>query len=212
VRTLGPDYLAYALLDAVVDSYFPLLEQIGDRLEQLEEDVVSGKGRDAPKRLLDIRHDLLTLRRAIWPLREVLSTLYRDETPFIDRETQLYLRDCYDHAVQLLDVLEAYREMASGLMDVHLSTISNRMNEIMKVLTVIATIFIPLTFVSSIYGMNFDPDVSRWNMPELRWRYGYPFALAVMLAMTIGLLVYFRSRGWLRSEDLKPRRDPESSD
>jgi magnesium transporter len=204
VRKFGPDYLAYALLDAVVDSYFPLLERLGDRLEQLEDLVLAGKGKDTPRRLLGARHDLLTLRRAIWPLREALSSLYRDDTPFISDSTRIYLRDCYDHTVQLLDVVEAYREISSGLMDVHLSAMSNRMNEIMKVLTVIATIFIPLTFISSIYGMNFDPDTSPWNMPELRWRWGYPFALGIMAAVTLGLLLFFRTRGWLRADDLKP--------
>jgi magnesium transporter len=206
VRKFGPDYLAYALLDAVVDSYFPLLERLGDRLEQLEDLVLANRGRDTPRRLLAARHDLLTLRRAIWPLREALSSLYRDESPFISDSTRVYLRDCYDHTVQLLDMVEAYREVTSGLMDIHLSTISNRMNEIMKVLTVIATIFIPLTFISSIYGMNFDPDTSPWNMPELRWRWGYPFALGIMAAVIVGLLLFFRTRGWLRADDLKPPR------
>ncbi len=207
LRSQKADYLAYALLDGVVDAYFPLLERLGDRMENLEDEVLDGRPRrDLPNRLLAVRHDLLTLRRAIWPLREALSSLYRDESPFVRAETQLYLRDCYDHVVQLLDVLEAYREMANGLMDVHLSSISNRMNEIMKVLTVIATIFIPLTFVSSIYGMNFDPDASPWNMPELRWAYGYPIALGLMGAIAVALLAYFFARGWLTSDDLMPRR------
>jgi magnesium transporter len=212
VRKNGADYLAYALLDAVVDSYFPLLERLGDQLEQLEDLVLAGKGHDTPRRLMAARHDLLTLRRAIWPLREALASLYRDDTPYIGDSTRLYLRDCYDHTVQLLDVVEAYREVSSGLMDVHLSAISNRMNEVMKVLTVIATIFIPLTFVSSIYGMNFDPDASPWNMPELRWRFGYPFALGIMAAMTIGLLLFFRTRGWLRSDDLRPRHPEDRAE
>lgn len=212
VRSAGPDYLAYALLDAVVDSYFPLLEAFGDRLEELEALVIGGRSRETPERLLRARSDLLTFRRAVWPLREALSTLYRDETDLILEETRVYLRDCYDHVVQVLDVVEAYRELTNGLMDVFLSAASNRLNDTMRVLTVIATIFIPLTFVSSIYGMNFDPSVSPWNMPELRWTYGYPFAMGLMALIAIVLLVFFLRRGWLRADDLRTKsRRPRGS-
>lgn len=199
LRSAGSDYLAYSLLDAIVDNYFPLLEYTSDRLEILEEEVVASPRHDFPGRVLALRHELLGLRRVIWPLREVLSALYRDDTPLIVPETRVYLRDCYDHVVQLIDVLESHREVAGGLMDVYLSSVSNRMNEVMKVLTVIATVFIPLTFVSSIYGMNFDPKASPWNMPELEWKLGYPFALLVMSLIAAGLLYYFRRRGWLGS-------------
>jgi magnesium transporter len=139
----------------------------------------------------------LTLRRAIAPLREMLGTLHRQDLGFVSDDTRLYLRDCYDHTLQLLDVVETYREIATSLMEVYMSAVSNRMNEVMKVLTIIATLFIPLTFVSSIYGMNFATGASRWNMPELTWTYGYPFALGLMLAIAMGLLIYFRRKGWL---------------
>ncbi len=197
IRTSGTDYLAYALIDAVIDNYFPLIERYGDELEQIEAEVIASPSRSTPARILGSRHDLMQFRRAIWPLREALNALLHDEAKLITAETRVYLRDCYDHTIQLIDMVETYREIASGLMDVYLSSVSNRMNEVMKVLTVIATIFIPLTFVSSIYGMNFDPHVSRWNMPELDWYYGYPFALGLMLAITIGLLFFFRRKGWL---------------
>ncbi|MCA9592704.1 MAG: magnesium/cobalt transporter CorA [Myxococcales bacterium] len=210
VRKAQCDYLAYAVLDAVVDHYFPVLEGVSDRLELLEEEAIHEPRSDLPARLQHARHELLTLRRAVWPLREALSTLYRDDTPLVSDDTRVYLRDCYDHVIQVLDVLETHREIASGLMDIYLSSVSNRMNEVMKVLTVIATIFIPLTFVSSIYGMNFDPHRSRWNMPELEWDYGYPFALGLMLLMAAALLFYFRKKGWLGGEDVTlppPRHD-----
>ncbi|MEZ4222168.1 MAG: magnesium/cobalt transporter CorA [Polyangiaceae bacterium] len=197
VRRSGSDFLAYSLLDAVVDHYFPLLEQTGERLEQLEEEVVNAPSPGIPARLLAVRHELLALRRAIWPLREVISALQREDSEIVSQETRVYLRDCYDHVVQLIDVLESLREVPGSLMDVYLSSVSNRMNEVMKVLTVIATVFIPLTFVSSIYGMNFDPKSSPFNMPELTWYWGYPFALLLMALIAVGLLVYFRRQGWL---------------
>ncbi len=208
VRKANADYLAYAVLDAVVDHYFPVLESVSDRLEMLEEEAIHAPRSDLPARLQRARHDLLTLRRAVWPLREVLSTLYRDESPLVTADTRVYLRDCYDHVIQVIDVLETHREIASGLMDIYLSNVSHRMNEVMKVLTVIATIFIPLTFVSSIYGMNFDTRRSPWNMPELEWRYGYIFALVLMLVMALLLLAYFRRKGWLGGDPvLAPPKD-----
>jgi len=144
-----------------------------------------------------MKRELLGLRRAIWPHRETVNALLRQETSLIGADIHPYLRDCYDHAVQQLDIVETYREIASGLLDVYLSSLSNRMNEIMKVLTIIATIFIPLTFIAGIYGMNFDPDSSPWNMPELTWPYGYPAALGSMAVIAVGLLYWFRKRGWL---------------
>src|SRR5204862_2163768 len=140
----------------------------------------------------------LYLRRAIWPQREALNTLVRDDIPHISAETRLYLRDVYDHAVRIIDLVETYREVCSDLMDLYLSSVSNRMNEIMKVLTVISTIFLPLTFIAGVYGMNFDTTLSRWNMPELRWRYGYPFALGLMVLSVLFLLYYYARKGWLR--------------
>ena len=145
----------------------------------------------------DLKRDLLTVRRAVWPMRDLLAAMLRDDTPLIAEHTRVYLRDCLDHTIQLIDMIETYREIASGLVDIHLSSISNRMNEVMKVLTIIATIFIPLTFVAGIYGMNFDPDAAPWSMPELRWRFGYPMVLGFMFAVAIGLLLWFRRLGWI---------------
>lgn len=197
VRAGGPDYLAYALIDAAVDSYFPVLEALGEQLEELEDAIIENPRRGVDGALHRVRRDLITLRRGIWPLRETLGALSRDPDPLVADETRIYLRDCYDHAVQIIDLLETYREIAGGLLDVYLSSVSNRMNETMKVLTVIATIFIPLGFVAGLWGMNFDPDASPWNMPETRWRYGYPLALGVMASVAGGLLLWFRRRGWL---------------
>ena len=197
MRARGPDYLAYALLDAAIDSYFPLLEVYGEKVETLEQNVVGQPEFAYITEIHDLKRNLLTARRAVWPQREMLNSLIRDESDFISAETRIFLRDCYDHAIQLIDMIETYREIASGLVDIQLSSISNRMNEVMKVLTIIATIFIPLTFIAGIYGMNFDPDTSPWNMPELRWRYGYPVALLAMGTIAAGLLLWFRRKGWL---------------
>src|SRR3990172_8308438 len=153
IRCAGPDYLAYSVLDAVVDNYFPALERYGEQIEDLEQEVVTRPARQTLARIHDVKRDLLTLRRAVWPAREVLNSLVRDESPFIARDTRTYLRDCYDHSVRVIDIIETDRETAFGLLETYLSSMSNRMNEIMKVLTIIATIFIPLTFIVGIYGM-----------------------------------------------------------
>lgn len=191
LRSSGTDYLAYALLDATVDQYFPPLETLGERLETLEDEFCSRPRPTALQELHRAKRDLLTLRRCVWPLREALSQLQRDESGLIQRETRPYLNDLYDHTVQLMDVVETYRELASGLLDIYLSSLSHRLNEVMMVLTVIATIFIPLTFLSSIWGMNFH------HMPELDEPWGYPAALASMLLVAGGLLYFFRRRGWI---------------
>ncbi|MFO0837496.1 MAG: magnesium/cobalt transporter CorA [Phycisphaerae bacterium] len=199
LRAAGPDALAYALLDAVVDAYFPVLETIGERLDLLEDAVLAAPARRAFQQVHEVKRQLFTLRRAAWPMRDALNTLVREPLPRIADETRLYLRDCYDHVLRIIDLVETYREYCADLMDLYLSSSSQRMNEIMKLLTIISTIFIPLTFISSIYGMNFDPNASRWNMPELRWRYGYLLALLVMFAIGVALLAYFWRRGWLQS-------------
>ncbi len=196
IRTAGADYLAYALFDAIVDGFFPVLEKLGERLEDLELEVLEGKQQSA-RQIHEIKRELLAMRRAIWPQRELANALLRDESPHIQQNTRLYLRDTYDHAVQVMDMVETFREIASGLMDLYLSGTSNRMNEIMKVLTIISTIFLPLTFIAGVYGMNFDTNVSEANMPELKWRYGYEFALGLMALSVIGLLIYYRRKGWL---------------
>jgi magnesium transporter len=191
IRSSGADYLCYALIDALIDGYFPAVEAFGDRLEALEAQVTSNPRQSTVAAIHAVRRDLLALRRAIWPHREAISALLRDESPLMTPETRLYLRDCYDHCVQLVDIVETQREMAAGLTDLYLSSASHRMNEIMKVLTIFAAIFIPLTFIAGIYGMNFA------HMPELGWRVGYPLALLLMAAVASAMLVFFRLRGWL---------------
>lgn len=200
IRERGADYLAYALLDAVVDGFFPVLERLGEHIEDLEVEVIDAKRRMS-KPIHDLKRDLLTLRRAIWPQRDLVNALLREDNPIIAKDTRLYLRDTYDHAVQLMDMVETYRELSSGLMDLHLSGISNRMNEIMKVLTIISTIFLPVTAIAGIYGMNFHHETSPYNMPELDWYYGYPFVWLLMLASVVGLLTYYRRKGWIRKDD-----------
>ncbi len=199
IRSSGPSYLAYALLDAVIDGYYPLLETFGERLEALEDEIL---GNPQPVILHEIhksKGDLLALRRAIWPQREAINALIRDENPLITKTVRLYLRDCYDHCVQIMDAIETYRELAGGLMDVYLSSVDNRQNEVMKVLTIMASIFIPLTFLAGIYGMNFE------HMPELHFAWGYPFLLAVMFLLTVAMVVYFRRKGWLGWQQNEPR-------
>ena len=197
IRTAGTDYLAYALLDAVIDAGFPLAEKISEALDELEDDVLLKPEPSTVSRIQRIRSDLLGFRRSVWPLRDALGTLLRGESPVFEKETLIYLRDCHDHAVRILDLVETYREIASSLMDGYMSQLSHRMNEVMKVLTIIATIFIPLSFIAGVYGMNFDGEVSPWNMPELRWVWGYPFAVGLMLVVGLGMLAWFRKKGWL---------------
>jgi len=197
IRQFGPDFLAYTILDAVIDAYFPVLESIGERLDQLDDKVYTEADRDTITQVHELKSDLLQLRRTVWPLRDALSTLIREPDPLVGEETRLFLRDCHDHVVQVIDLVQVCRETCSDLRDVYLSTINNRMSEVMKVLTVIATIFIPLSFIAGLYGMNFDPNASPWNMPELRWRFGYPYALGLMAAVAAGLLWFFWRRRWI---------------
>jgi len=202
LRKCGADFLAYALWDAVIDGFFPVLEMIGDRIEDLEDEVVISPTPKTLAAIHQVRRELLALRRAIWPQRDALSVLIRDNSNLIQPETLQYFRDCYDHTVMLIDMIETYRELASGLMDVYLSSVSNKMNEVMQLLTVISTIFIPLTFIAGIYGMNFNTETSQWNMPELDWEYGYIFCLGVMGGIAIILLFFFWRKGWLRIQSL----------
>lgn len=197
VRGHGADYLAYTILDAVVDVYFPHLERVGERLEALEDEVIISPSKRSVARLHVIKREILTMRRAIWPLREAVNATIRDIMPFVTDETRVYLRDCYDHTVQIIDLLENYREVASGLMDIYLSSMSNRLNEVMKVLTIISTIFIPLTFIAGVYGMNFHTEKSPWSMPELAWYWGYPLVMLLMAAVAVWMLFYFWRLGWI---------------
>ena len=199
LRASGPDYLLYQLVDAMVDSQFPAREALGERIEEMEGAIIAKPDPAGVLRIQDIKHDLLVMRRIAFPARDALGALYRDPTPLVAEGTRLYLRDCHDHAVQIMDLVETYRELASGLMDVYLSSVSNRMNEVMKVLTIIATIFMPLSFIAGVYGMNFETSRSRWNMPELKWVYGYPYALGLMAAVAVTMLGFFHHRGWLQA-------------
>jgi magnesium transporter len=191
IRSGGPDYLAYAVLDAVVDAYFPLLEELGDQLEVLETKIIDRPDRDAIAKLHQVKRDLLAFRRAIWPLREVIGTLSREETPLIAESTRLYLRDCQDHTIQLVEVIETLRDTSSGLIDLYLSSVSNRLNEVMKFLTIVGTIFMPLTFIAGVYGMNFQ------FMPEIPHPYGYPAVLVLMALIGAMMLLYFRRKKWI---------------
>jgi len=191
IRKAGADYLLYALLDAMVDHAFPLLEQYSERLESMEQRVVANPDPVLLREIHQIKRDLSILRRVIWPMRDVLDTLYRNERGDLVEDTRPFMRDVYDHAVQVLDIVETYREMASGLGDLYMNAVSNRMNEVMKVLTIIATLFIPITFIAGVYGMNFE------YIPELGWKYAYPTFWGVCITVTIGLLIYFRKKRWL---------------
>ncbi|PZO44840.1 MAG: magnesium and cobalt transport protein CorA [Shackletoniella antarctica] len=196
IRTQGSDYLAYALLDTIVDSFFPVLEAIGETLEDLEEEVVANPTNATIKKIHRMRRALMKLRRHIWPQRSVINSLIRDSDELISQEVRVYLQDVYDHIVQVVDIIENYREIASSLMDVYLSSINNRMNEVMKLLTVISSIFIPLTFIAGVYGMNFNTERSPFNMPELDWYWGYVLCLAVMAVIAAAQIYLFWKRGW----------------
>jgi magnesium transporter len=191
IRSLGVDYLAYSLMDVLVDHYFLVLEKIGDELERIEEDIMSDKCEDLTHDIHMIKGDLMTLRKAMWPMRDVLSQLARGEVALFKKNTIPFIRDVYDHTVQVVDSVENYRELTSSLHDIQLSKIGQKANEVMKVLTMMSTVFIPLTFIVGVYGMNFD------FMPELRWKYGYAVVWGAMLVIVIGLLAFFRKRKWL---------------
>ena len=193
VRQAGADYLTYLLLDSIIDGYFPVLEKYGDRIETLEDRLVLRPQSSYLEEIYAVRRELLALRRAIWPLRNVTDLLVRGESNLIHSDIKIYFRDCYDHVIQLLDIVETYRELSSSLMDVYLSSMSNKMNEVMQVLTVISTIFIPLTFIAGVYGMNFE------YMPELHWRWSYVACLGLMAVVASSLVLFFWRRGWFDS-------------
>jgi len=191
LRGAGADYLAYALLDAVIDQYFVVLERLAERVELLEEEVVIEPTKVTIRNIHHLKQEMLQIRRAVWPLRELISGLERRDSDLIGEDILVYLRDIYDHTVQIIDTVETSREMLSGMLDIYLSSEANRTNEVMKVLTVYATIFMPLTFIVGLYGMNFK------YMPELEWRLGYPVLVVVMAALTLGMVIYFRRKKWL---------------
>ena len=196
-RHMKSDYLAYALVDAVVDHYFPLIQSLGDSLEEFQQTVIENPTAKRVRDLHDFRYAMAELRRAIWPQRELLGRLLRDETGLLAPRTKPFIRDCYDHTVIMVDILETFRDSTRNLMDLYLSSLTIRTNEIMRVLTVISAIFIPLTFLAGIWGMNFDHSASPFNMPELGWRFGYPCALVFMLAVAMGMVLFFKRKRWL---------------
>jgi magnesium transporter len=191
VRSAGADYLAYALLDVVVDNYFAILERFGDELEEIDAEVMREPSHETYREIRDVKRALIQIRRWIWPLRDVFNVLLRGETRLFKKATLVFVRDAYDHTIRAIDMVETFRELVAGITEMYMSAVSHRLNEVMKVLTIIATVFIPLTFIAGVYGMNFD------NMPELHWRYGYWFVWGVMVATAGVLILYFRRRRWL---------------
>lgn len=197
IRKKASDYLAHALLDASVDTYYQILETLGDVIEKVEEQTIANPTTEIVKQIHALKRNMIFLRKSVWPLREIISGLYHKVSSLIKDSTMLYLKDVYDHTVQVIDTVETYRDLLSGMMDIYVSSVNNKLNEVMKVLTIFATIFIPLTFVCSLYGMNFDTTASAFNMPELHWRYGYIFVLSIMLAMVIAMLAFFKRKKWM---------------
>jgi magnesium transporter len=191
IRKFGPDYLAYALIDSIVDNYFVVMEHLEEQVEDLEEELVANPTPASLQKINRLKKDMIFLRKSVWPLREMINNLERSESKLIQESTRIYLRDVYDHTIQVIDTLETFRDMVSGMIDIYLSGLSYKMNEIMKVLTLIATIFIPLTFVVGLYGMNFR------YMPEIEWEYGYYAVLMVLTLMVVGMLSYFRKKKWI---------------
>lgn len=197
LRTRDVDYLFYALIDTVIDYGFPLLEVYAERIEGIEEQLVEHPNANLVHQIHGLRRELLLLHRRLWPHREVISELQRyDDDSVVQERTLIYLRDCYDHTIAILEMLETYREMTASMLEVYLSSVSHRLNEVMRVLTVIATLFIPPTFVVGLYGMNFDRHASGYNMPELGWPYGYLFVWGIIITMVLGMLLYFRRKRW----------------
>lgn len=188
---LGADYLLYALLDSIVDHYFLVLEHLGEKIETLEDQIATQPRPELLHELHSLKHDMLFMRKSVWPVRELVNALERGEASQIQESTIIYLRDVYDHVIQVIETVEIYRDMLSGMLDIYLSSISNRMSEVMKMLTIISTIFIPLTFIAGVYGMNFE------NMPELHWEYGYPLIVSMMLVISLLMIRYFRKKRWL---------------
>ena len=197
LRSHGTDYLAYSLIDMLADSYYPLLECYGDRLEEMENRILVAPREQHVLEIRQIKRDLLRFRRLVWPLRDVTNSLIRDDLPMFSTETRMYLRDCYDHITHVMDLIETCRELASGLMEVYMSCVSNNMNQVIKVLTIFSTLFIPLSFIASLYGMNFNTEKSPFNMPELSWYYGYPMVLLLMGLIALCLMLFYLRRGWL---------------
>ena len=205
IREKSADYLLYALMDAAIDAYFPLLENLGEQLDELENAAMQHMDPATMRRLHQLRREFLTVRRAAWPLREAVGVLHRDSMQLVTDSTRVYFRDCYDHTVQIIDLVETGRELGTGLMEMHLTMASHRMNEIMKVLTIITTIFIPLSFIAGIYGMNFD-TTHPLNMPLLRWKYGYITIIGVMALIAAVMVYLFWRNGWIAKSGRRNRK------
>ena len=197
VRKEGADYLAYTLMDAITDYYFIILEKLGEDIEDLEDSLVKSSSTNTARQIHLLKRKIIYLRKAVWPLRELIGGMIRSESEMISKTTQVYLRDLYDHTVQVIDTIETERDIVSGMLDIYLTSLSNRMNEIVKVLTIISTIFMPLTFIAGVYGMNFHTEISPFNMPELTWKYGYPMCIALMVVVALSMLLFFRRKRWI---------------
>ena len=196
IRKKKADYLLYRLVDIIVDNYYNVLDAIGQQIEGIEEEIYKNSSEQQFKKIQKLKKELIFLRKALYPLRDAMSKLIKDESGFIDPANQRYYADVYDHVVHLIDSLDTYKDLTSGLMDIYINTLNSRMNEVMKVLTIISTIFIPLTFVVGVYGMNFNTEISLWNMPELNSAYGYPVVMGVMLLIVVGMIRYFKFKKW----------------
>lgn len=191
IRTMGSDYLAYSLIDVIIDHYFSALEVIGEKVQIIESSIIKGHTEHSLSKIQTLKHEMLLLRKSIWPLREIINTFLRGDSPFFRKDMHVYFRDLYDHIAQIIDTIEIQREMLSGISEIYLSSISNKTNDVMKFLTIIGTIFIPLTFITGLYGMNFK------FMPELNWKFGYFGSLGIMIIIAIGMLIYFRKKKWI---------------
>ena len=197
IRKMGADYLIYSLIDAIIDNYFIILEMIGEKVESMDEDLIANPTPSTLQKIYNLKREMIYLRKSVWPLREVINGLLREESKLIKKDTHIFIRDLYDHTIQVIDTIETFRDMVSGMIDMYMSSVSNKMNEVMKVLTIFAAIFIPLTFIAGIYGMNFDAGASPFNMPELGWQFGYPMVLIVLISVAIIMLIYFKRKKWL---------------
>ena len=197
IRKMGADYLMYRLLDAMVDNYFLVLQDMDEIIENIEDDLIYNPGTSTIETIHNMRKQIIKLRRAVTPLRDIIYSIEREHYPFVAKSTYIYLRDLYDHIRQNIDTMENYREILNGMLEIYLSNSGQKLNEVVKVLTIISTIFIPLTFIAGIYGMNFSPQASKWNMPELTSQYGYPAVIIIMIAIAIGMLIFFKRKHWL---------------
>ncbi|VVB78993.1 Cobalt/magnesium transport protein CorA [uncultured archaeon] len=191
IRNSECDYLAYSLIDAIIDNYFIILEGIGEKIEQIEDEVIKTPGPETLKDVYSLKRELILLRKSVWPIREVIGTMLREDSKFIKKETREYLRDLHDHTIRVIETLETFRDMLSGMLDLYTSNVSNKMNEVMKVLTIISTLFIPLTFIVGVYGMNFE------HMPELSLTWFYPSLWVLMIIISLGMLLYFKKKKWI---------------